>query len=85
MWLSLRHGKPVGAGQFFLHLLTDVAALTALLYLSGGSTNPFVSLYLVPLVIAAIALPAAFAWTMAAVTVTCYGLLFFFQRAASRR
>ena len=60
------------------HLLTDVAALSALLYLSGGSANPFVSLYLVPLVIAAVALPAAFAWAMAAVTVTCYGLLFYF-------
>jgi two-component system sensor histidine kinase RegB len=79
VWLSLRRGKPVGAGQFFLHLLTDVAGLTALLYLSGGSANPFVSLYLVPLVIAAIALPAAFAWGMAALTVGCYGLLFYFH------
>jgi two-component system sensor histidine kinase RegB len=78
VWLRLRADSRVGAGQFFSHLLTDVGALTAALYLSGGSANPFVSLYLVPLVIAAVALPAAFAWTMAAVTVSCYGLLFYF-------
>ncbi len=77
-WLTLRGSRTVRAGEFFAHLLTDVAALSALFYLSGGSANPFVSLYLVPLVIAAVALPAAFAWAMAAVTVTCYGLLFYF-------
>jgi two-component system, sensor histidine kinase RegB len=78
VWLSLRRGRAVGAGEFFLHLLIDVAGLSALLYLSGGSANPFVSLYLVPLVIAAIALPPAFAWAMAALTASCYGLLFYF-------
>ena len=78
-WMSVRRRRRVGAGQFFSHLLTDVGALTAVLYLSGGSANPFVSLYLVTLVIAAIALPPPFAWAMAAVTVTCYGLLFHFH------
>lgn len=76
-WVRLRGGRTVGAGEFFVHLLIDVAALTGLLYLSGGSANPFVSLYLLPLVIAAIALPAIFAWAMAAFTVACYGLLFY--------
>jgi two-component system sensor histidine kinase RegB len=65
--------------EFFLQLLLDVAVLSALLYLSGGSTNPFVSLYLLPLVIAATTLPAPYAWSTAAVTATCYGLLFFFN------
>src|SRR4051812_44224501 len=77
-WLTLRNSRSVPAVEFFAHLLTDVAALSALFYLSGGSANPFVSLYLVPLVIAAVALPAAFAWAMAVVTVTCYGMLFYF-------
>jgi two-component system sensor histidine kinase RegB len=48
------------------------------LYLSGGSTNPFVSLYLLPLTIAAAALPTRYAWSMAGLTVTCYTLLLFF-------
>ena len=38
---------------------STLAVLSALLYLSGGSTNPFVSLYLLPLVIAATTLPPA--------------------------
>jgi two-component system sensor histidine kinase RegB len=78
-WLSLRGGRPVSAREFFVHLLTDVASLSALLYWSGGSANPFVSLYLLPLVIAAIALPAAYAWALAALTVSCYGLLFYYH------
>ena len=75
----VRRGARIGEIEFFLQLLVDVAVLSALLYLSGGSTNPFVSLYLLPLVIAATTLPPRFAWSMAAVTASCYGLLFFFN------
>jgi two-component system sensor histidine kinase RegB len=64
--------------KLFLELLADVAALTALLYLSGGSTNPFVSLYLLPLIIAATALTARYAWAMAGLTIACYSALMFF-------
>ncbi|HEX9451156.1 MAG TPA: ATP-binding protein [Burkholderiales bacterium] len=82
-WVRLRQRVPVGDAEFFLELLADVACLTALLYLSGGSTNPFVSLYLLPLTIAAAALPARYAWSMAGLTVLCYTLLlFFFQPLA---
>ena len=77
--LRLRHAAGICDGELFAHLLIDVAVLSALLYLSGGSTNPFVSLYLLPLVIAATTLPPPYAWGMAAVTASCYGLLFFFN------
>lgn len=79
-WLRLRQALPVGDGELFAELLADVAALTALLYLSGGSTNPFVSLYLLPLSIAAIALPPRYAWAMAVLTMACYSALMFFYR-----
>ena len=77
--VRIRHGARIRETELFLHLLFDVAVLSALLYLSGGSTNPFVSLYLLPLVIAATTLPPHYAWGMAAVTASCYGLLFFFS------
>jgi two-component system sensor histidine kinase RegB len=77
--LRLRHAAEIRDGELFAHLLIDVAVLSALLYLSAGSTNPFVSLYLLPLVIAATTLPPPYAWGMAAVTASCYGLLFFFN------
>lgn len=79
-WLRLRAGAAVGDAGLFAELLADVTALTVLLYLSGGSTNPFVSLYLLPLSVAAIALPRRYAWTMAALTMGCYSGLMFFYR-----
>ncbi len=79
-WVRLRNSAPVGDAELFAELLADVAALTALLYLSGGSTNPFVSLYLLPLSIAAIALPRPYAWIMAALTMACYSALMFYYR-----
>ena len=79
-WLRLRKSAAVSEGELFLELLADVAALTALLYLSGGSTNPFVSLYLLPLTIAATTLTARYAWAMAGLTIACYSALMFFYR-----
>jgi len=76
-WWRLRKPWPVADGEFFGQLLVDVFAVTLLLYFSGGSTNPLVSLYLMPLVIAAITLPAAYTWAMALLTAACYTLLMF--------
>lgn len=77
-WLRLRRNWPVSSIEFFAQLLVDVFALSALLYFSGGSTNPFISLYLLPLTIAAAALPWAYTWVMAAITISCYTLLLFY-------
>ena len=77
-WLRIQRGAQVSELELFCQLLVDVGTLTALLYLSGGSANPFVSLYLLPLVIAATTLPGQYAWTMAGATALCYALLFFF-------
>jgi two-component system, sensor histidine kinase RegB len=74
-WLRLRNGNPVSNPELFAQLGVDVIALTILLYFGGGSTNPFVSLYLLPLVIAAATLPAGYTWGMAALTAACYSLL----------
>ena len=75
VWASLRKGTSVSANKFFLHLVIDVLALAALLYFAGGSSNPFVSLFLLPLVIVAATLPKPYVWAMAAVTLICYTLL----------
>lgn len=74
-WLRLGRHWPVLESELFVQLLIDVAALTALLYLSGGSANPFVSLLLLPLTIAAISLTPGYAWAMAAATVAAYTTL----------
>ena len=73
--LRLRNINIVSNPELFAQLSVDVIALTILLYYSGGSTNPFVSLYLLPLVIAAATLPGRYTWGMAALTAACYSLL----------
>ena len=51
--LRLKRTFPVTDLEIMLHLIIDSIALTALLYFAGGSTNPFISLLLVPVVLAA--------------------------------
>lgn len=76
LW-RLRQRRPVRDAELFLQLLTDVGALTVLLFLSGGSTNPFVMLYLIPLALAAAALRPGYVWSMAAITTIAYSALLF--------
>ncbi|QWT47302.1 HAMP domain-containing histidine kinase [Azospira inquinata] len=76
---QLRRSAGVSPRWFFLELCLDVGVLTLLLYFAGGSANPFVSLYLIPLTIAAAALPSRLTWAMAAVTLGAYTFLLFFN------
>lgn len=75
--LRLRGRPDVTQLELLSHLLVDVTALTALLYLTGGATNPFALLLVLPVIIAATVLPARFAWIVAALTVMAYSLLLF--------
>ena len=78
-WLRLGLRQPVSDGELFAQILVDVAVFTALLYLTGGAANPFASMYVLNLAIAAVALPPAYTWNVAAVTAGCYLLLMFFN------
>lgn len=71
----LQWGGRISQIEFLLQLLADVAVLTTLLYLTGGATNPFVLLFLMPLIIATAVLPARHVWVLAGVTALCYSLL----------
>jgi two-component system sensor histidine kinase RegB len=66
--------------QILLALLVDTAALTAQLYLSGGASNPFISLYLLQVVLGAILLQRRSVWVLVAVTSLCYAVLSRFNR-----
>lgn len=57
-------------------LLLDVGALTALLYFTGGSWNPFSVLYLVHVAMAVTVLGAGWTWAVVAVSAVCFGALF---------
>ncbi|MBO9663846.1 ATP-binding protein [Dokdonella sp.] len=53
----LRQPWPVSAAEAFGHIAVDIGVLAFLLYCSGGATNPFVSLLVMPIALAAAALP----------------------------
>ena len=67
---------PVMLYELVIQLVVDILVLTVLLSLSGGPANPFGILYLLPLTITAILLPARVTWGLAGFTVVCYSALF---------
>lgn len=62
----------VGNTELLAGLLFDVAALTALLYLSGGVTNPFIFLYPLQVTLGAVLLEGWAQWAIVAITVLCF-------------
>src|SRR5581483_11124286 len=76
-WWRLRWRARVTDVELFAHLVIDVVALTVVFFYTGGSANPFTPLYLLPLTLTAAALPGLYTWSMAALTVACYSMLFF--------
>jgi len=77
-WQRLKQAWPVTDIELFAQFAIDAIALALLLYLSGGSTNPFVSLFLLPLTLTAALLPLSYTAAMAALTLGSYTLLLFY-------
>ena len=78
--LRLRSDSPVSENEFFANLLLDVFFLTLVLYFTGGSTNPIVSYYLIPLIISAAVLRPAHTWFIAFLSIGFYTLLLFYYQ-----
>ncbi|OAH43841.1 histidine kinase [Sphingobium yanoikuyae] len=72
---ALRPRTDITRAELSVSLLFDVLLLTAQLYLSGGATNPFVSLYLLQVALGVLLLDRASAWGITAVSALCAGLL----------
>jgi two-component system, sensor histidine kinase RegB len=80
LWNALNYGsvhapRRVNDAEVTLHLAVDIIVFTAVLYFTGGPTNPFVSLYLVPISLAATSLPARHAWLTVGMCGAGYALL----------
>ena len=69
--LRLRFSHEVTNSMLFVSLLVDVSTLTAQLYLSGGTTNPFVFLYLLQVILGAVLLQPWSVWTIVGITSGC--------------
>ncbi len=64
----VRHRAAITNQQLLVALMLDVAALTAQLYLSGGATNPFTSLFLLQVTLGAVLLDSRSTWSLVALT-----------------
>lgn len=73
--LRLRLSWPVTEQEYAMQLGLDLLIHSVLLYYCGGSTNPFVSYYLVPLTIAAATLPWIYSLVLSILALTGYTLL----------
>ncbi|MGF1644247.1 MAG: ATP-binding protein [Thiotrichales bacterium] len=75
--LRLGQSVAVTETEVFMHLCVDLGALAVLLFFTGGSSNPFVSLFLVPVVLGAASLAPMLAWTITTLATLAYTLLLF--------
>ena len=75
-----RGQRAITNSELFVELLFDVGALTAQLYLSGGATNPFISLFLLQVILGAVLLQQLASWTLVAITSFCFVWLMTFHR-----
>lgn len=71
----LRLLLPVTEFEYAVQLGCDLLIHSVLLYYSGGSTNPFVSYYLVPLTIAAVTLPWIYSLALSGLALVSYTFL----------
>jgi len=71
-----RSSREITPRSTLRQLSVDVLIMTWLFHVSGGATNPFVSILLFPLTISAAILPSRFTWFMVVLTLTSYGSLF---------
>ncbi len=61
--------------------LLDLVVLSAMLWATGGPTNPFVIFYFVNVALSAVLLPAAWAWTACGVAIGAIGLIYASHRS----
>ncbi|TAN64861.1 MAG: HAMP domain-containing histidine kinase [Methylobacter sp.] len=73
--IRLETEEPVTELEIFSQLVIDVFGITALLYLTGGASNPITWVFLLPLIITAIMLHQSYAWYMVILTTSMYTAL----------
>lgn len=73
----LRQPRPVHISLLFGEMIFDVGALALQVYLSGGIANPFISLFLLQVILGALLLPTVYAWLLMVMTLCGYTALMF--------
>lgn len=76
-WWRMQSAKEVSSLELVTQLVADIAILTILFYFTGGYSNPFVWMYLLPIAVGAVALNRTHTWLLAAIAMVCYSVLVF--------
>jgi two-component system sensor histidine kinase RegB len=66
----------VSEAALALLMAFDLVVFTALLYFTGGPSNPFSSLYLIHIALATLVLPPRFTWALVGLSLLCSAALF---------
>jgi two-component system, sensor histidine kinase RegB len=77
--MRLDTNDPVTELEIFSQISVDVFIIAALLYLTGGASNPITWVFLLPLIITSIMLPPTYAWYMVILTTSMYTMLIAFN------
>lgn len=77
-YARLGSGWPVTEPEFFTQLVADVVLYGCLLFQTGGATNPFIFLLLVPLIICSATLSQRFSLMMGGLVIGIYSSLLFY-------
>jgi len=75
LWVRLRNPELPGNKSYLFQILLDIFELSIMFYLSGGSDNPFIFYYLVPLSIAAVVLPLKYVVCIAISAICAFSFL----------
>ena len=78
-FLRLRNARPVREVEAFGHVAFDILVLGWALYFTGGASNPFITLLLVPVALSAAALSGRTTAVVTALAAAVYGALIFFN------
>lgn len=73
-----RHNQDIHPQEIFGQLCIDLIAMAVLLFLSGGVSNPLISLLLMPITLAALSLPGRYTAAITALAVILYSCLMIF-------
>ncbi|CAD5369806.1 Sensor histidine kinase PrrB (RegB) [Rubrivivax sp. A210] len=76
-WLRLGSAPSVTPLELFLQAHLDIALFAGMLYLTGGATNPFAPMFVVPMAITAATLRPRWVWLTAVTTMLAYAWLRF--------
>lgn len=74
-WIRLTSSPAVTEMELFAQIAVDVLAIAAILYFTGGATNPMAWFFLLPLIIAATVLPQSYTWYLVIFASACYTIL----------